>query len=339
MGGVLYLGFVCVAFAVAVGVRRFDPAIVRQLSRRTGLGGAAGWLVFLLATLWTFLPVLAGAGTDGDGELWIVGAAVAGLGWYLGTIAVTSVGEHRLLSHATRLAPAQVATGTGDALVATAGVPEVPESSDARTPFTGEPAVHTDWILQRRETMGARTNWRNLATGVTSTPFTLGGSAVAVRPGSGRVFTKHETVTDVEPDEPLPDAAVRTMREDPELPDPDDREKRLRFVEKTVRSDESVTVVGTPRRDEAGDLVVDEAPPDRLLGAPGGVGERESADPVLLSGDVDAAARLLHRRVYWLGAGAVVAVLGGQAVAFSFSSASLRGLGRALTSLLGSLPG
>lgn len=322
MNWLSYLGFLGITLLVALGVRWYDPSIVDQLSRKTGLSGATGWAVLLVAAAWTFLPLLAGA-TTGDDELWVIGSAIAGVGFYLGTISVTSVGEYRLLGRTRRVPPEQVTTGT-DESIATSGMPSV-EGDEARTPFTALPAIHTDWIVQRRDRIGFRKVWRNVAGGVRSVPFTLGDGVVLVTPGDGRVFSNAERISTFEPDDPLPDAAAEFLRSHPDLPAPEDRESTLRAIETYVPADEPVTVVGIPRRGEfPGQCLVDRAPPDDLLG-----GHRDESsgggetDVILVRGDADAAERTMRKRVYWLGVASLTMILGGQALAFWLSGADL----------------
>jgi hypothetical protein len=325
MGWLTYVGFLAVTLVVAIGVRWVDPAVVDQLSRRTGLSGARGWVLLLVAASWTFLPLLAGAGT-GDGGAWMFGSAVAGVGFYLGTVAVTSVDEYRLLHHTPHVSPGQVTTGTGGEAVATSGTPAVEDGTEdeARTPFTGLTAVHTDWILQRRDRVGTRTVWRNVGGGVRSVPFTLGDGAVAVTAGGNRVFSSAERITTFEPDEALPDAVAEFLRAHPDLPDPEGRESKLRAVETYVPADEPMTVVGVPRQGEfPGQRLIDRAPPDEILGTDGThATDGGSGEVVLIRGDADEAERTLHKRVYWLGAAAAAMILGGQALAFWLSEAS-----------------
>lgn len=314
MGLLTYLGFVALAVVVAVAVHRFQPASVARLARRTGIGGRVGWAAFSVAVLWVFLPVLAGAETGGE-EAWVLGAAVAGVGCYLVVVAGGSLDEYRLLAGVEHRDPQRVTPGEP---VATAGVPTADDG--ARTPLTDEPGVHTDWLVQRRRWTGLRRTWTALASGVQSTPFTLGDGTVRVEAGEHRVVSNAERMPAVDPDDPLPDAAASFLREHPDLPDPDDREHRLRFLETYVPADEPVTVVGTPRQGEApGTLVVDEAPPDDVLGTHGG---GDTGEAVLVRGDADDAETTLRKRVYWLGPAGLAMALGGQALSFVLSSAS-----------------
>lgn len=315
-----YAAFVGVVLVIVVVARWYDPALAAQLSRKTGLDGAKGWSAVVLATAWMFLPVLAGANA-GEDDLWVVGAAVAGVGFYVGTIAVTSIDEYRLLRAVEHVSPTGLRPGSGP--VATSGVPAPGDGTAARTPFTGTPSVHTDWMVQRRTQLGTRETWQNVAGGVTNVEFTLGDDTVAVTSGGTRVFSNAETYTTVEPDEPLPDGVAAFLRDRPDLPNPEDREKPYRFIETRVPADEPVTVVGTPRLgDSPGQYVVDEAPPDELLGTHGAA---DGGDPevILVCGDADEAQSRLHKRVYWLGTVAVAMILGGQALSFALSAASV----------------
>ena len=79
MGLVGCLGFVGLTPAVATGISRFQPALVAQPARRTGVDGTTGGTIAVLAALWIFLPVLGGSETDGA-DRWLVGPAVAGVG-------------------------------------------------------------------------------------------------------------------------------------------------------------------------------------------------------------------------------------------------------------------
>ena len=298
MGLLEYAGFVALSVVVAAGVGRYQPSVVDQVARQTGVDGRAGWTVFAGAVLWVFLPALAGAEV-GEGEVWLFGAALAGGGCYLLVVAAGSLEEYRLLSGVEGVDPSGATAGE---TVAVTGEPSV--DGTARTPFTGAPAVHTDWLVQRRGRTGVRRTWTALESGVESTAFALGDGAVRVTPGDRRVFSNAERWPVFDPDEPLPD--------------PDDRERPLRFLETFVPAEEPVTVVGTPRRGEApGVLVVDEAPPEELPGTDG------DDAAVLVRGDADAAERMLRKRVFWLGPAGLAMALGGQALAFALSAASL----------------
>lgn len=183
---------------------------------------------------------------------------------------------------------------TPDEPVATSGVPHTADDAAARTPFTGDPAVHTDWLVQRRRWTGLRRTWTAVASGVDTIPFTLGDAPLRVDAGAHRVVSDAERMPAVDPDEPLPEAAAEFPRDHPDLPDPDARGHRLRCFETYVPADEPVTVVGTPHQGEApGTLVVDEAPPDDVLGTHV---DGERGEGVLVRGDAEDAEATLRKR-------------------------------------------
>jgi hypothetical protein len=142
------------------------------------------------------------------------------------------------------------------------------------------------------------------------------------------VFSDAERTPTFEPDEPLPDPVAEFLRDHPDLPDPGSREARLRAIETYVPADEPVTVVGVPRQGELpGRRLIDRAPPDEFLGADGArATDGGSGQVVLIRGDASEAERTLHRRVYWIGIAAATTTLGGQALAFRLSAASLSAL-------------
>jgi len=320
-----YVGFLGLSVAVAVGIKWFDPAIVAQLSRRTGLTGARGWAVLLVALAWMFLPVLAGVPV-GDGHPWVIGAAISGVGCYLVTIALTSLDEYRILSGATAVPPADLSAHTADGVVATSGVPTVADSDAAVTPISGEPSVHTDWIAQQRTRVGFREVWSNTATGVESVPFTLGEGTVAVDSGRHRVFSNAERHTTVGADDPLSGAAAEFMRNDPALPDPETRDSSMRFIEEFIPSSDPVTVVGEPVQGERpGQVRIADAPPDRLFGTHTDHSrtEADETEPILVRGTVDEARWLLKKRLFVVGGLGLAMVLGGQALAVRLSPAAL----------------
>jgi len=325
MGVVTYTGFVALTVGLGVAVRWIDPAIVEQLARRTGLDRTKGFLVLLVAALWMYLPFLAGAGTGGEGELWLVGPALAAVGFYLGTIAVTSRDEYRLLRRADAVAPDRVNPSPSDDVVAVSDTPTVGNTEQAVSPFTGMPAVHTDWIVQRRTRTGVRTHWRNVASGVQAVEFTLGDGAVTVTPGRHRVFSNVERMPVFEPDDDLPEQAAATLRAEPSLPDPDTRVDKLRFMETIVPSDQPVTVIGVPQQGEQpGEYVIAGAPPDTVLEThTDQLTAPDTPEPILVHGALSEARRLLKKRVVWLGTAAVGLILGGQALAFFLSGATL----------------
>ncbi|MCU4800989.1 hypothetical protein OB920_11470 [Halobacteria archaeon HArc-gm2] len=329
MGVVSYAGVVGIVIVVGFAIPRFEPAVVDHLSRQVELDRTKGIGLFAVAVLWMFLPLLGGA-EAGEGELWVAGSAVAGGGFYLVAVAASSLDEHRLLDRATRYGPDAVPPGASDDVVAISGVPSVERETDATTPFSGVPAVHTEWMVQRRRRIGFRKTWSAIASGVEHVPFTLGDGAVRVEAGRARAFTDAELHRTVDPDEDLPSRTDGAFLRDHEaLPDPDDREKSLTLIEQFVPADEHVTVVGTPRQGgEPGQVVVDEAPPDDLLGthADYTAGDGSEADAVLIRGDLDAAASQLRRRVYGAGILGGIMVIGGQLLAFWLSPATLSGL-------------
>ncbi|KAB1196665.1 MULTISPECIES: hypothetical protein [Haloferax] len=326
-----YVGFVSLFIVLGVGVKWFDPAAVSQISRRMGLSRTKGWSIGIVALLWMFLPVLAGAEL-GDNELWVAGAAVAGAGFYLATIAAGSIDEHRLLQRVPHVAPEAVSSDGPDTLVATSGVPKVPtdgNEDEFRTPFTGHPSIHTDWIVQRREQLGVRTVWRNVAEGVRSAEFTLGDGAVRVTPGQHRVFTSRHSTTAVELDGDIDERTASFLREHPELPSPGVSDGRLKVTEQYVPADEPVTVLGhVEQTREPGVVRIDGAPIDALLGthANHSASPEGEAEAILIRGGIESARRTMHKRVYWLGTVSVGMILGGQLASFWLSSASFGAL-------------
>lgn len=325
MSAVAYVGFIVVSVVVAVGIRWFDPAIVAQLSRRTGLTGSRGWAIFLVALGWTFLPVLAGAPV-GDGSLWVIGAAIASVGFYLGTIALTSIDEYRILTRATAVPPADLSAHTGDGVIATSGVPTVADPDVSATPVSGEPAVHTDWIAQQRTRIGLREVWSNVATGVESVPFTLGDGTVIVDSGRHRVFSNAERYTTVGADEPLPATVTDFLQSEPDLPDPSARDSKTRFIEEFVPGSEPVTVVGEPvQGEQPGQVRIAEAPPDRLFGTHTDHSRTNGDDtePILVRGPVSDARQFLKKRLFVVGGLGLAMIFGGQALAVWLSPASL----------------
>lgn len=325
MGAVTYVGFILVSVLVAVGVRWFDPAIIEQLSRRTGLTGGRGWGLFLVALAWIFLPVLTGAPV-GDDSLWVIGAAMGSVGFYLATIALTSIDEYRILSRATSIPPADLSAHTGDGVVATSGVPTVADPAIAVTPISGEPAVHTDWIAQQRTRVGFREVWSNVATGVESVPFTLGDGSVAVDSGRHRVFSNAERYTTVGEDELFPDGVAEFMQSSPDLPDPKACDSRTRFIEEFVPSSEPVTVVGEPvQSEQPGQVRIEDAPPDRLFGThtDHSRSDADDTEPIFVRGTVGEARQFLKKRLLFAGGIGLALIIGGQIVAFWLSPASL----------------
>ncbi|SEK56565.1 hypothetical protein [Haloferax larsenii] len=323
-----YVGFVAVSVGIAASVRWVDPPVLSHLSRRIGLASRKGWAIALVALLWVFLPILAGAAIS-EALAWVFGGAVACVGFYLATVAVSSWDEYRLLERVPYVSPEEVRASGPNPLVATAGVPTPltnEQITEFQTPFTGRPAVHTRWLIQRQETLGFRDVWRNSFEGSRSAEFELGGGVVRVTPGRHRVFNTREHTFTVDLDGHVPEPAATYLETHPELPSPGSSDDTLRIVEEYVPSDEVVTVVGSVVQSDDPEVArIDSAPVDALLGTHGDNSERADGKPeaVLIRGNPDEARTALHQRVYWLGRLGIALILVGQFVSFWFSSASL----------------
>lgn len=323
MDVVRYAGFVGITFVVAVGIKYFDDGLLAQLGRKTGLSNRQGWGLLAIAAPWMYLPVLFGAPRSAS-DWWLVGPAVAGLGFYLLAIGVGTRDEYRLLAAHDYAPPREVSPTTHDVVV-TSGVPTISDSNAVVSPFTGRPTVHADWIVQRRTDLGARHGWRTVASGVVSTDFSLA-DAVAVTAGSHRVFSGEEVILDVDESDSPPDAVAAFVAAHPELPAPDERSEPLRFVETTVPADEPVTVVGEPEQGpEPGTVQIDTAPPDSVLGThTSHTGDPEDeGEVVLVAGDAEEAERLLRRRFYWVGSFGLASIVGGQLLGLWLSGATI----------------
>lgn len=329
--------FVVFALVVAYAIRWLDPALLSQLSRTSGLTSRTAWGFAVVAFLWMFLPILFGAPVDVG--LWPVGTVFVAVGWFLLAFAVSSRDEYAMLQRATPTDPQDVTAGLGDDLVATSGTPEPVTGDDIPVPVslsTGTPAVYVSWIIQRRRRTGIHTSWRNVATDVHTTPFTLGDEAVLVTPGEHRTFpgTKHEFT--VQSGDEVPDETAAFMASHPDLPDPAGLENPIKIIETVVPADEPVTVIGTASQAvEPETSRIDTAPVDELLsthadhatpttdGTPDDGGHDEDGEVILISGEVDDAKRLVKREVCWLGAAGVVLILGGQAAALWLAGVSV----------------
>lgn len=331
MGVTGYVGFVAFSLLLAYAVRWFDPAGLSGLSRRTGFTRRKAWLLATVAFLWMWLPVLAGADT-GDRGLWVFGASVSGVGFFLVAIAASSIDEYRLLRRVPHLEPGEVSVGIEEPIVATSGTPSPLDGGSGdhtpmRTPFSATPAVHTDWFVQERRRVGARKIWRNVASGVRSSTFTLGDGAIEVTPGEHRAVTHGENRFVVDSDDDLPETAAEVFRDHDSLPPPGSRANPLRIMETYVPADGPVTVVGAAEQTrEPGVVRIDEGPVDELLGthADHATGEG-GGDVVVVSGGVEAAESALRKRVFWLGGGGLLMILSGQVLSFWLSAATLIG--------------
>lgn len=354
-------GLAAVIVFVALLVRYLVPTALQAIARRTGITPAVGWVAFLMATALLVLPVALGA-PIGDsrglesGEGWIIGASLAGLGVFLVTVSVTSLDEYRALRAATPLdatagGPPAVRSAMGD-LVALSSTPEIPPDADPASPLHGTPAVHADWLVQRREQFFTRRTWRVRAGGVHGVPFTLSADRpVAVAGAPYRALSVASTTSRFAPDEALPSAARTVVEAEADLPAPDEREEPVKLVEDLVPADEPVTVVGHLTRGPDGPTIA-RGPTDPLLGthrapgveddavadgdataddeaaADGGAADEAAADgatapPVCLAGDLATARTALHRRVVWLFVIGLGLVVGGEALAFVLSPAAV----------------
>ncbi|WP_416839300.1 hypothetical protein [Haloferax sp. DFSO52] len=325
-----YVGFVSFFLLLGAFVKWFDPAAVSQLSRRLGLSGLKAWAIAVVAFLWSFFPVLAGA-EIGD-EIWIIGASVACVGFFTATIAAGSIDEYRLLQRVPYVAPENVGTSGSNTIVATSGVPQVPddgEETEFTTPLSGKPAIHTDWIVQRREKLGLRDVWKNVAEGVKVAEFALGDGAVSVTPGRHRVFTTRYWSTTIDLDDDIDESVATFLREHAELPSPTSSDERLKITEQYIPADEPVTVIGhVEQTREPGVVRIEGGPIDKLLGTHADPGEESNgaAEAILIRGDITDARSTMRKRVYWLGPLSLGMILGGQLLSFWLSSASLTAL-------------
>lgn len=324
MSLVSYLGFVLLTVVLAVVVKWYDPDTTAQLARQTGVSGLTGWIALLVALLWIFLPVLAGA--DIGEEAWVVGAALGAGGVFCCTVALASVDEYRLLTGTDHSAAESVTTGVEPSVTATTGRPTAPEDDEVTT-IKGTSAVYTDWIVQERTRTATRRGWSTITGGVAQTPFTLGDGTVSVDGDQYRVFSGAEELTSFYPDEPLPEPVSEFFESHGELPQPAARTNRIQIVESYLPVDEPVTVVGTPTQGpRPGTVEIDGAPPDTLGGGVGSSEELSAGEPILIRGRYEDAKQRLTRRVYWLGLAGALLTVGGQALAFWLSSASLAAL-------------
>jgi hypothetical protein len=315
MGLFEYLGSIGLAVVMGAYMRWSDSSGVARLSRLSGLGGRSGWAIGTLAVMWAFAPVLFDA--DTDGRIWLFGPAIAGTGMMLIGIAVGSLDEYRLLDRVSHVAPSELSASDGGRLVATSGIPvPLSEGDAAETPFTGRPAVHADWHVQRRGQVGFRNVWKTVASDVEDTGFRLGDGAVYVRPAEHRAFSNAETRREFSPDEDLPEPAVRFLQANNDLPSPDSLTERIRLVEAYVPADEPITVVGrVEQATEPGTVVIEDAPSEFL--------EVGAGDVVLIRGDAEDAYQRMRKRVYWVGTGGVVLLIAGQVLGFWLSSATI----------------
>ncbi|WP_396613058.1 hypothetical protein ACH9L7_07285 [Haloferax sp. S1W] len=320
-----YLGFVAFSVALAYSLRWLDPTAVSKLSRQFGIPRRTGWAFAIAAFLWIFLPVLVGAKLDD--ELWVFGAAVAGVGFFIATISVSSRDEYRLLQRVPFVDPEDVSASRGQSLVGTSGRPTPlsdGQEDEFRTPFSGRPSVHTDWLVQKRGRVGFREAWKNTAEGVKQAEFALGESGVRVTPGTHRVFIEKEHMFSLDLSENVPEPAATFLEAHPDLPNPESSDDELRIIERYVPADEPVTVVGNATQAaEPGVVRIEGAPGDELLGTHADHATTGAPEAVLIRGDAELAQYTMRKRVYWLGVAGTAMILGGQLLSFWLSSASL----------------
>lgn len=325
MSLVVHVSVIVLTLMAAVATWWTERETVAQVSRQTGVSGWVGRGAVVLGIVWLYLPIFAGGSAD-DGVLWIVSTSFAVIGVGCCAVALSSIDEYRLLTAADYSAPESVTVGTEPSVTATTGSPAVSDDEDRVCTIHGTPSVYTDWVVQQRGWIGNRRNWKTVAGGLDQTPFTLGDGAVSVDGERYRVFRMAADNVTFDPNEPLPERVYEFFDSHATLPEPAARRKRFKILETYIPDDEPVTVVGTPRQGpRPGTVVFDAAPPDRVVtSVRSSPPESLSAgEPVLIRGTYSEATKRIKRRVYWLGIGGVILAVGGQALAFRLSSASL----------------
>lgn len=311
-----YLGTVCF-FLLFVGVvTLYDGRVARYVTRQTSLPGPAAALLTGLVVAWALVPILAGA--PWAGTTWYLGVGFTALGGFLLALAFGSVGEYRLLERVPHRGPAELSAADVGSVVAVSGVPAPLDGAgtgtDETTPFAGTPTAHTDWLVQERGRAGLKALWRILATGTQHVAFALGDGAVEVAAGDRHVVTPAGNRVGLAPGDDVPEPAATTLREHPDLPSPDDLARPLRAVEVYVPAEDPVTVVGPVERAEDGRLRV------------GGAGDADGSAALLVSGDRETARSALRKRVRTVGVIGLTMLLGGQALSFWLSGATLAAL-------------
>ncbi|WP_254767625.1 E3 ubiquitin ligase family protein [Salinilacihabitans rarus] len=323
------LGVIALVVGLTVAVARMDPDRIERVTSEVDLPAPLGRVAYGLWVVGLAVPFAFGASVEDTASG--IGLALYSVGAFFLLVSVSTRDEYARFRAATKTTPDAVRPSADpDASpVALSGVP-VPVEAPPTGPASGEAAVSVEWTLQKRGRLAHRTVWDTVAAGAEAVPFAFETDAVDLRiePRPERSFETETAAASADPDEPLPPAFETLLDRRADLPDPNARDERLRVIEERLPADRPVTVVGTPRRAADGTVVIDGGPPAGApsRAAPGAEAATDGAGapaPVVVPGTVDRAERHLRRRVRWLGAASVALVIGGQAAAFAWSSASL----------------
>lgn len=323
------IGVSALVVALTVAVGRMDPEGVGRVTSEIDLPAPFGRVAYGLWVVGLAVPFAFGASIEDTASG--VGLALYSVGAFFLLVAVSTRDEYALFRSATKTTPDAVrpSAGPDGSPVALSGTP-VPVEAPPTGPASGEAAVSVEWTVQERGRLAHRPVWQTIAAGAAAAPFTFETDAVDLRidPRPERCFETETTVASAAPDEPLPPRFEALLDRRADLPDPNARDERLHVIEERIPTDRPVTVVGTPRRAADGTVVIDAGPPagSASRAAPGAAASTDGGrapGPVIVPGTVDRAERRLSRRVRWLGTASAALVIGGQALAFAWSSASL----------------
>ncbi|ELZ82871.1 hypothetical protein C455_01833 [Haloferax larsenii JCM 13917] len=285
-----------------------DPLTMGEFPRRFGISTRVGWALLVAGASWAFLPLLAGAEI---GEVpWVVGSFVAGFGFLPAAISLSSIDEHRLLQRVPFVEPERISASGTQSPVGTSGTP-TPASNEQNgaleTPFTGHPAVHTEWLVQQMSNGVVNETWKTVGEGVQQAEFALGDGTVNVAPGNYDAILQKERLFSIDPSEGVPEPAATFLKSHPDLPTPETAEGELRVLERYIPADDDVTVVGDATQSSE----------------PGVVRIEDGAEGALIRGDAELAQYTMRKRYKWLGITGLVMILGGQAASFALSPPAL----------------